>query len=201
MNLTNFQIMHSNERLTDIVHIVHKALKEANENPISVAQKQQLVIELTKLAEELQKREKDSSTTLTSECGSIRSDISDTVSLTVLPLKNCSAQHRSLLTKVFQFIEVSYHNPIGLKEVAKEVNRSPAYITDLVRRETGQTVLNWILQRRIAEARRLLIESDRSVTEISQTLGYENPGHFIRLFRRFNGTTPKAWRICQIDNT
>ncbi|WP_373525185.1 helix-turn-helix domain-containing protein [Nostoc sp.] len=192
--------MLSNEIITNIVY---KALNEAVENPMSVAQKQQLVIELTKqlLAEELQKSEKDSFIKLVPECSSIVPEISSTANLTVLPLKQCSVQHRSLLTKVFQFIEANYRNPIGLKEVAKEVNLSPAYITDLVRRETGQTVLNWILQRRIAEARCLLIESDHSVTEIAQTLGYENPGHFIRLFRRFNGTTPKAWKICQIDNT
>ncbi len=192
--------MLSNEIITDIVHEV---LKEAVENPISVAQKQQLVIEVTKklLAEEQQKRGKDSSSTLASECGSIASDIFDTVSLTMLPLQKCSAQHRSLFTKVFQFIEANYRNPIGLKEVAKEVNLSPAYLTDLVKRETGKTVLKWIIARRMAEARCLLIESDRSVTEIAQTLGYENPGHFIRLFYRSNKKTPKAWRICQIDNT
>lgn len=186
-----------------ITDIVYEVLNEATENPMSVAQKQQLVIELTKklLAQELQNLEKLSFITLSPQCRSVASDVSETVSLTVIALKNCSGQHRSLLKKVFQFIEVNYRNPIGLKEVAKEVNLSPAYITDLVRRETGQTVLNWILQRRIAEARSLLLESDRSVTEIAQTLGYENPGHFIRLFRRFNGTTPKAWRICQIDNT
>jgi AraC-like DNA-binding protein len=192
--------MLSNEIITNIVY---KALDEAVENYMSVAQKQQLVIEVTKqlLAEELQKSEKDSFGIFVPEYDSIAPEIPSTPNLTVLPLKNCSVQHRALLTKVFQYIEANYRNPIGLKEVAKEVNRTPAYITDLVRRETGQTVLNWIVQRRIAEARCLLMESDRSVTEIAQSLGYENPGHFIRLFRRFNGTTPKAWRICQIDNT
>lgn len=185
-----------------IRYIVHEVSKEAVENPISAAQEQQLVIEVTKklLAEEQQKRGKDSSSTLASECGSMASDIFDTINLTVLPLPKCSAQHRSLFTKVFQFIEANYRNPIGLKEVAKEVNLSPAYLTDLVKRETGKTVLNWIVERRMAEARCLLIKSNQSVTKIAQTVGYESPGHFSRLFRRFNGTTPKAWRIYQIDN-
>lgn len=193
--------MLSNKLNADIVYKVLKVLNEALEEHISAAQKQ-LVIEVVKklLAEELQKSEKDSFSRLIAECGSIALDISHTASLTVLPLKKCSVQHRSLLTKVFQFIESNYRNPISLKEVAKAVDRSPAYITNLVKQETGQPVGNWISQRRIAEARCLLIESDKSVTEIAQTLGYENPGYFIRLFRRYNGTTPKAWRIDLLDN-
>ena len=193
--------MLSNETIT---RIVYKALDEVVENYMSVAQKQQLVIEVTQqlLAEELQKSEKDSFSFSRSvpECLSIAPEISPTASLMVLPLKKCSVQHRSLLTKVFQFIEANYRNPISLKEVAKEVKLSPPYITSLVRQETGQTVLNWILQCRMMEARYLLIESDQSVTKIAQTLGYENPGHFIRLFRRFNGETPKAWRMYRINN-
>jgi len=40
---------------------------------------------------------------------------------------------------------------------------SLAYLTDLVRRETGKTVLSWIVERRMTEARRLLLETGQSV--------------------------------------
>ncbi|MBV9386410.1 MAG: helix-turn-helix transcriptional regulator [Chroococcidiopsidaceae cyanobacterium CP_BM_ER_R8_30] len=112
-----------------------------------------------------------------------------------LLLPKCSAQSRPLLAKVFRFIETNYCQPIGLSEVAKAVNFSPAYLTDLVRRETGRTVLEWIVERRMVLARRLLLETDESVNQIVQTVGYLDPGHFIRLFRRLHGTTPQAWRL------
>lgn len=69
------------------------------------------------------------------------------------------------------------------------------YLTDLVRRETGRTVLNWILERRMAEARCLLLETARSVNQIAEAVGYLDTGYFIRLFRRSNGKTPQAWRL------
>jgi AraC-like DNA-binding protein len=118
----------------------------------------------------------------------------DTRRLAGSQLKNCSVQPRPLLKNVFRFIEANYQHAIGLKEVAKAVSLSPAYLTDLVRRETGRTVNQWIVERRIAQARCLLLETDQSVNQIAQTVGYLDPGHFIRLFRRLNGTTPQVWR-------
>lgn len=100
-----------------------------------------------------------------------------------------------LLTEVFNFIEENYRNQISLREVAEEVGRSPAYLTDLVRRNTGKTVLNWITERRMAEARKLLLETNHSVEQITETVGYFDRRHFSRLFLRFHESTPHAWRM------
>lgn len=121
----------------------------------------------------------------------------DTNRLAEPHLQKHPVEKSPLIKKVFGFIETHYCNPISLHEVAKAVNLSPAYLTDLVKRETGRTVNRWIVEHRIARARTLLLESDRSVAEIAETVGYLDAGHFIRLFRRINGTTPQAWRLLQ----
>jgi AraC-like DNA-binding protein/quercetin dioxygenase-like cupin family protein len=100
-----------------------------------------------------------------------------------------------VVEKVLCFIATNFRNSIGLQEVAKEVNLSPAYLTDLIRRETGKTVGSWIVERRMAEARHLLLETDRPVNQIAESVGYFDSSYFIRLFRRLNGTTPQAWRL------
>ena len=99
-----------------------------------------------------------------------------------------------LLPDVFRFIEKNYHHQISLCDVAKAVKRSSAYLTDLVRRKTGRTVVNWIIEYRMAAARRLLLSTTSTVEQISEALGYLNTEHFIRQFRRLHGTTPHAWR-------
>jgi AraC-like DNA-binding protein len=101
------------------------------------------------------------------------------------------------LREVFDFIEANYRQPITLCDVAEAVGYSPAYLTDLVRRQTGQTVNRWIIQRRMAEARSLLIETHQSVDSIAQAVGYFNAGHFFRQFRQYHSTTPQAWRKAQ----
>ncbi len=100
-----------------------------------------------------------------------------------------------LLPDVFCFIEENYHRQISLCDVAKAVNRSPAYLTDLVRRKTGRTVVNWIIEYRMKAARRLLLSTNYRVEQISESLGYLNTEHFIRQFRQLHGTTPRAWKI------
>jgi len=95
------------------------------------------------------------------------------------------------------FIEANYRRPITLADVAKAVHRSRAYLTDRVRRETGRTVGAWITERRMAEARRLLRETDRDVARIAQSLTYLDGGHFARLFKGVHGVPPTAWRSGQ----
>ncbi|GAB4196093.1 MAG: hypothetical protein Fur006_43220 [Coleofasciculaceae cyanobacterium] len=99
------------------------------------------------------------------------------------------------LNKVFCFIESNYHLSITLGDVAQAVGYSPAYLTNLTRRQTGQTVQRWIIERRMAAARSLLLETDQVVEQIATKVGYHNSVHFFRQFRQFHGTTPQAWRI------
>ncbi len=101
---------------------------------------------------------------------------------------------RPLLISVFRFIEENYQDSISLRNVAEVVSRSPAYLTDLVRRETGKTVLGWIVERRMAEARRLLLETSQPIEQITEAVGYFDRRHFSRQFLRLHGTNPQAWR-------
>jgi YesN/AraC family two-component response regulator len=101
------------------------------------------------------------------------------------------------LSQVFDFIEANYHQPITLDDVAQAVGYSAAYLTDLVRRQTGQPLHRWIIQRRMTEACSLLLKTNQSIDSIAQAVGYLNTGHFFRQFRQYYGTTPKAWRSAQ----
>jgi AraC family transcriptional activator of pobA len=99
-----------------------------------------------------------------------------------------------LLAEVFGFIEARYHDRISLRDVASAVNLSPAHLTTTVRRKTGRTVQEWIAERRMVQARRLLVETDLTVEEIGSKVGYADPVYFVRSFRRTHGTTPLRWR-------
>ncbi|MGF1673760.1 MAG: helix-turn-helix domain-containing protein [Rivularia sp. (in: cyanobacteria)] len=101
------------------------------------------------------------------------------------------------LREVFEFIELNYHQNIKLKEVAQAVGYSSAYLTDLVRRLTGKTVNNWIIERRLAEASALLLETNYSVEQIALDVGYQNINHFYCQFRDYYQNSPRAWREVQ----
>ncbi len=81
-----------------------------------------------------------------------------------------------LLAEVFALIEHRYREPLSLRDVARAVNLSPGHLTTTVRHRTGRTVGDWILERRMVQARR-----------------------FARQFRRVHGLSPRAWRRGEWD--
>jgi AraC-like DNA-binding protein len=99
-----------------------------------------------------------------------------------------------LLAEVFGFIEDRYRERISLKDVARAVSLSPGHLTTVVRRKTGRTVQEWIAERRMAEARRLLVQTDLAVEEVGRRVGYVDAGYFVRSFRHAHSMTPLGWR-------
>jgi AraC-like DNA-binding protein len=118
------------------------------------------------------------------------------VTLTEAPLHFQYSEHPQL-REIFRFIEANYHQPISLNEIAQAFGYSPSYLTSLVRRLTGQTVYQWIIQRRMFQARHLLLETDLAVHEVAEAVGYVDTGHFVKHFRQLNQVPPKTWRNTQ----
>jgi AraC-like DNA-binding protein len=99
-----------------------------------------------------------------------------------------------LLAEVFTVIDRHLGEPLSLRDVARELGMTPGHLTTVVRRRTGRTVQEWIIERRMAEARSLLADTDMPVGEIARRIGISDPGYFSRLFRRTHGTSPRQWR-------
>jgi AraC family transcriptional regulator, transcriptional activator of pobA len=99
-----------------------------------------------------------------------------------------------MLADVFAVIERSHAEPLSLRDVAREVGMTPGHLTTIVRRRTGRTVQEWIIERRMAESRRLLADTTLPIQEVARRVGIADPGYFSRLFRRAHGTSPRAWR-------
>lgn len=99
-----------------------------------------------------------------------------------------------LLAAAFDVIETRYAEPLSLRDVAAAVGLTPGHLTTTVACKTGRTVQQWITERRMAEARRLLTGTDRTVEATAARSGYRDAGYFIRIFKRDHGVTPAQWR-------
>ena len=99
-----------------------------------------------------------------------------------------------VLAEVFAVIDRRHDSALSLRDVAAEVGMTPGHLTTLVRKRTGRTVGDWIIERRMAESRRLLADTDLSVAEVARRVGIADPGYFSRLFRRTHGVAPRVWR-------
>jgi AraC family transcriptional regulator, transcriptional activator of pobA len=99
-----------------------------------------------------------------------------------------------LLADVFSVIDRRHGEPLSLRDVAHEVGMTPGHLTTVVRRRTGRTVQEWIIERRMAEARTMLEETDLPIAEIARRVGVFDPGYFSRVFARTHGISPRQWR-------
>ncbi|MFT3710911.1 MAG: helix-turn-helix domain-containing protein [Archangium sp.] len=105
-----------------------------------------------------------------------------------------SARGSNVVADALRYIEANCLKPLTLKDIARAVRKSPSYVTRRLSAETGRSAVEWIISNRLAEARRLLLHSDESVEVIAERVGYADPTHFIRLFRREHDVTPAVWR-------
>lgn len=105
-----------------------------------------------------------------------------------------AAGHDAVLGAVGDVIDARYDAPLSLVDVAAAVGLSPNHLTAVVRRRTGRTVLEWITDRRMDAARRLLAETDLPVAAVGRRVGFSDDGYFIRRFRREHDRTPGRWR-------
>jgi AraC family transcriptional regulator, transcriptional activator of pobA len=99
-----------------------------------------------------------------------------------------------LIADAFAVIERSGGHPLSLRDVAAEVGITPGHLTTVVRRRTGRTVQDWIIERRMADARDLLLTTTIPVAEVAHRVGIADAGYFSRLFRRTHGCSPRAYR-------
>lgn len=86
---------------------------------------------------------------------------------------------------------------VGLPSVtycAGELNLSPHYFGDLVKRETGKTALEYIQLKLIDVAKERIHDPQLSFSEIAYGLGFKYPQHFTRLFKQQVGMSPKEYR-------
>ncbi|MNN48429.1 Bifunctional transcriptional activator/DNA repair enzyme AdaA [compost metagenome] len=96
--------------------------------------------------------------------------------------------------RVMSWIEAHYHEKISMDQLAAALHLSNNYISRIFREETGGSISDYLIARRIKQACRLLDTTDLPVSLIADTIGYDNPSYFIHLFKKVMGVTPLKYR-------
>ena len=93
-----------------------------------------------------------------------------------------------------QFINSHTNEPLDINTVADHIGRSRAWLTEKFRKETGKTVNDYILSKRLAESKSLLKHTDKSLAEIADFLCFSSQSYYQTLFKRRYGETPGSYR-------
>jgi AraC-like DNA-binding protein len=105
--------------------------------------------------------------------------------------------HRRIL-RGKAFLDETLCSPFDLGSAAREASLAPHHFHRTFRAVVGRTPFGYVSERRIEQARRLLIEKDWDVAEIVAALGYTSTPSFTRLFKQRVGSTPAQYRSLMI---
>lgn len=93
-----------------------------------------------------------------------------------------------------EIIAAEYTKDISLEYIAEKVSRTPCYISNLFKNETGQNLIKYLTAYRMQKAADLLRQTNKKVVDISHAVGYMNPPYFGQLFKSTYGMSPGAYR-------
>ena len=100
--------------------------------------------------------------------------------------------HERRLQKVLDMIESQPSRSV--RDLAREVQLSPARLQRLFKHETGVDVSEALAERRLQQAAHLLAASDMQIKEIAYLVGYEHHSSFVRAFQRRFALAPRLYR-------
>lgn len=96
------------------------------------------------------------------------------------------------LQRVLDFIEAGIETPLSLETLSRVAGVSNSHLRTWFKAATGLTVHRYVLSRRVERARRLLLESDFSISEVAHRTGFAHQSHLAHWMRRQTGETPRG---------
>ncbi len=92
------------------------------------------------------------------------------------------------------YIYKHLHQRITVPDLAEQAGLTESYLSTLFKKETGRSISDYVLDRRIEAASNMLKFSNYSCADIGAILAFSSQSHFIRVFKARTGQTPRAFR-------
>ena len=127
-------------------------------------------------------------------------NISRTLIMYIFRLINRTENASALLDKsmtmetVLAYIDENFKRKLTLDEVAEKCYTSKYYLSHLFTRFQGVSIGKYILDKKIDESKKMLASSDFPVVTIAESLGFDDPSYYSRIFKKIVGITPLQFR-------
>lgn len=99
------------------------------------------------------------------------------------------------MDEAVRYLEERYAQPFDVGDLVRRMGYSRASLYALFKRHTGLTPNDYLIRLRVEKAKSLLESSDRSITSISDAVGFSSPEYFSAVFRRYIGQAPSGYRV------
>lgn len=103
-------------------------------------------------------------------------------------------------SRIAKFIVDHYAEPLTVEAISASVGLHPNYAMQLFKRVFGLSLLEYVIQYRVAQAQRLLVTTDEYVLAIAIQAGFSSSSNFYMAFKKYCGQSPNAYR-CALRGT
>ncbi|WP_405152658.1 helix-turn-helix domain-containing protein [Paenibacillus sp. FSL K6-0108] len=100
----------------------------------------------------------------------------------------------STIFRVVQHVNQEFREKLQLQELAQKFHMNANYLGQAFKQQTGKSFREYLNDKRIEEAKRLLRQSCSSIAEVAVNSGYPNADYFVSQFKRMTGMAPSAYR-------
>ena len=107
---------------------------------------------------------------------------------------NLLEQFNQYLTEYFESGQLQEKGIPSIEQIADELSVSQRYLSDTLKKETGKTTTEHLHLHLIDEAKNILLQPNKSISEVAYELGFEYPPYFSRLFKKKEGISPTEYR-------
>lgn len=104
------------------------------------------------------------------------------------------------LTSYFDSGQLGEYGIPSIEQIAAQISVSQRYLSDTLKKETGKTSTEHLQLYLIDEAKNILLDPNKTISEVAYELGFEYPPYFSRLFKKKEGLSPSAYREKYILN-
>lgn len=108
--------------------------------------------------------------------------------------ENHLTRSQMIANKFEALVDKMYLDTKNVSDYAEELSISPNYLTTTIKKLTGKSAKDVILERLFMESKSLLKYSELDIAEIAYRLNFQEPTHFTRFFKSLSGTTPNKFR-------
>lgn len=109
-------------------------------------------------------------------------------------LINHNKQVLKSVQKAINYIDLHFDQPITLEEVSSHVSLSANYFSNMFKKTTGCSLVEYISKLRVERAKVMLMDLSYTVYQIANHVGYNDSRYFSRVFKSLVGKTPSQYR-------
>ena len=118
----------------------------------------------------------------------------------IITLRNINKTRRAAKSYSYEcetvkkYIDEHYREQIRLEDIAQQIYVSKSHLSHLFRTQIGESPIRYLIRKRMEKAKQLLVETNDTIQQIAESVGYDNPVYFCQIFSKEEGIAPSQYR-------